>query len=246
MSLLKRFKYIFQAKANKVANEIEDPTETIDLAIEKFTSMQNQARAQVVSVAEQRVNREREANDLKAKLEHLLNQAQEAETQGNQELVLKVLQRVEETNFKLSEVQKSAQVMRQQQDSLEARVKSSEEKKRALETKRGNLKAEYAAAKAAVSINEALTGINEEASDIALMITRAEDKTKTLSARAQATDEMIASGALQDVTGIEVDDIQKELNANSGNGSNKQLDSLKAKYGIGNPKAIESTTGNGR
>ncbi|HEY3001636.1 MAG TPA: PspA/IM30 family protein, partial [Kribbellaceae bacterium] len=62
-------------------------------------------------------------------------------------------------------------------------------------------------------INEAFSGISEEMSDVGLAVQRAEDKTAQMQARAGAIDELLASGALDDVTavGTGTDSISLEL-----------------------------------
>ncbi|MCP5940309.1 hypothetical protein NL351_30810, partial [Klebsiella pneumoniae] len=62
----------------------------------------------------------------------------------------------------------------------------------AFRTKKETIKATYSAAEAQTRINEAFTGLNEEMGDIGMAITRAEDKTMELQARAGAMDELIA------------------------------------------------------
>jgi phage shock protein A len=59
--------------------------------------------------------------------------------------------------------------------------------------------------------------------DVGMAIQRAEDKTEQLRARAGALDELLASGALDDPTGIAKDDIQAELDRLSG-GSDVELE----------------------
>src|SRR5690606_15791524 len=97
-------------------------------------------------------------------------------------------------------------------------------------------------------VGEAFTGISEEMSDVSLAIQRAEDKTAELQARSGAIDELLASGALDDVTGTGKDDIQLELERMaSGNDVESELAAMKAQLAAGSgeaPKQIEgqSTT----
>jgi phage shock protein A len=49
-------------------------------------------------------------------------------------------------------------------------------------------------------VGEALSGISEEWGDIGRTVQRAEDKTASLQARAGAIDELLASGALDDLS----------------------------------------------
>src|SRR4030095_3045775 len=78
-------------------------------------------------------------------------------------------------------------------------------------TRKETIKATYTAAEAQTRINEAFSGISEEMSDVGLAVQRAEDKTAQMQARAGAIDELLASGALDDVTGAGSDSISLEL-----------------------------------
>src|SRR6266545_7499658 len=81
----------------------------------------------------------------------------------------------------------------------------------AFRTRKETIKATYTAAEAQTRINEAFSGISEEMSDVGLAVQRAEDKTAQMQARAGAIDELLASGALEDVTGSGQDNISLEL-----------------------------------
>src|SRR4029453_7436647 len=87
---------------------------------------------------------------------------------------------------------------------LQAKVES-------FRTRKETIKATYPAAEAQTRINEAFSGISEEMSDVGLAVQRAEDKTQQMQARAGAIDELLASGALDDPTGMAKDDITVEL-----------------------------------
>ena len=75
------------------------------------------------------------------------------------------------------------------------------------------IKATYTAAEAQSRIGEAVSGISEEMGDVGMAVQRAQDKTAQMQARAGALDELMASGALDDVTGTPRDDIQAELDS---------------------------------
>ena len=81
----------------------------------------------------------------------------------------------------------------------------------AFRTRKETIKATYTAAEAQTRINEAVSGISEEMGDVGMAVQRAEDKTAQMQARAGAIDELLASGALEDVAVHPADDIQAEL-----------------------------------
>ncbi len=81
----------------------------------------------------------------------------------------------------------------------------------AFRTQKETIKATYTAAEAQTRIGEAVSGISEEMGDVGMAVQRAQDKTAQMQARAGAIDELMASGALDDVTAQPNDDIQREL-----------------------------------
>lgn len=119
----------------------------------------------------------------------------------------------------------------------------------AFRTKKETIKATYTAAQAQTRIGEAFSGISEEMGDVGLAIQRAEDKTAQLQARAGAIDELLASGALDDQSGMHKDDIQAELDRLSG-GTDVELElqRMKAELAGGSTsdrQAIEGGQGQG-
>ncbi|HLH29448.1 MAG TPA: PspA/IM30 family protein, partial [Acidimicrobiales bacterium] len=107
----------------------------------------------------------------------------------------------------------------------------------AFRTKKETMKATYTAAQAQTKIGEAVTGISESMNDAGMSVQRAQDKIDSMQARAGAMDELVASGALTDLTNP-VDDIQAQLEAASTQSSvDAQLAALKAEVGAGAPVA---------
>ncbi len=74
-----------------------------------------------------------------------------------------------------------------------------------------------------------------------MAIQRAEDKTAQMQARAGAIDELLASGALEDVSGAPRDDIQAELDRmGAGNDVEFQLQKLRGEIGGGSAPELEA------
>jgi phage shock protein A len=100
-----------------------------------------------------------------------------------------------------------------------------------------------------------VSGISEEMGDVGMAVQRAQDKTAHMQARAGAIDELMASGALDDVTAQPNDDIQRELDQmGGGHDVDRELAQMKAEIGGGEaPREIEGsapgapgTTSNGQ
>jgi phage shock protein A len=77
--------------------------------------------------------------------------------------------------------------------------------------------------------------------DVGMAVQRAQDKTAQMQARAGAIDELMASGALDDVTGTGRDDIQSELDQmRGGQDVELELERLKGEIGGAPKREIES------
>ncbi|HEY9395799.1 MAG TPA: PspA/IM30 family protein, partial [Nocardioides sp.] len=120
------------------------------------------------------------------------------------------------------------------QQRLQAKVES-------FRTKKETIKATYTAAEAQTRINEAISGIGEEMGDVGMAMQRAEDKTLEMQARAGAVDELLASGALDDLTAGPSDDITRQLDALS---STSDVEAeLAALKGLNSPQQTQALPG---
>ncbi len=82
--------------------------------------------------------------------------------------------------------------------------------------------------------------------DVGMAIQRAEDKTAQMKARAGAIDELMASGALEDVVSGPHDDIQAELDRmGAGHGVDHELERMKAELAQSAPRQIEGAQADG-
>jgi phage shock protein A len=112
----------------------------------------------------------------------------------------------------------------------------------AFRTQKETIKATYTAAEAQTRIGEAVSGISEEMGDVGMAVQRAQDKTAQMQARAGAIDELMASGALDDVTAQPNDDIQRELDQmGAGHDVDRELEQMKVEIGGEAPREIEGS-----
>ena len=73
----------------------------------------------------------------------------------------------------------------------------------AFRTKKETIKATYTAAEASAHVPEAVSGISTSMGDAGAAMQRAQDKVAEMQARSGALDELLASGALTDLTSTE-------------------------------------------
>lgn len=232
-----RTKGIFQAKANKVLDKHEDPRETLDLSYERQLDSLQKVRRSVADVATARKRIELQAATLQKQADKLQDQAKAALSIGNEDLAREALSRRAAIGEQLSDLRTQHDQIAEQQDSLVATSQRLETQIAQFRTKKETLKASYTAAEAQTKIGEAVSGISSSMGDAGAAMQRAQDKIAGMQARAGAMDELLASGALTNLT-TPVTDIQAELDrAQSGTQVDVELAALKAQLAASGPAA---------
>jgi phage shock protein A len=216
MGLMQRFSTIFKAKANKALDRAEDPRETLDYSYQRQLEMLTKVRRGVADVATSRKRVELQVNQLQAQSDKLTEQAKKALSMNREDLAREALTRKSGLQGQMSDLQAQQAQLQAEEEKLTLASQRLQAKVEAFRTRKETIKATYTAAEAQTRINEAFSGISEEMGDVGMAIQRAEDKTQQMQARAGAIDELIASGALDDASGInQGDDITRELEAMS-------------------------------
>jgi phage shock protein A len=248
MSVMKRFTMIFRAKANKALDRAEDPRETLDYSYQKQLELLQKVRRGVADVATSRKRLELQMNQLQQSATKLENQAKQAMGQGREDLAREALTRRSGISQQLTDLQTQHAQLQGEEEKLTMASQRLQAKVDSFRTRKETVKATYSAAEAQTRINEAFSGISEEMGDVGMAIQRAEDKTAQMQARAGALDELIASGALDDVTGTTKDDIQTELDQMGSDQSVElEMQRLRAEIGQGEaPKELGAAPAEGQ
>ena len=255
----KRIGGIFQAKANKVLDRAEDPRDTLDLSYEKQLEQLQKVRRGVADVATARKRLELQAQGLQKQADKLQTQAKAALQQGNEELAREALSRRAALGEQLAELKTQHDQISEQEQKLIDTSQQLQARVEQFRTKKETLKASYTAAEAQTKVGEAVSGISDSMGNSGAAMQRAQDKIAGMQARAGAMDELLASGALNDLS-TPVDDIQKELDKVSATSQvDNELAALKLELGTGGadmdadgdeaaaalPAADQSGNGNG-
>jgi phage shock protein A len=245
MSVMKRVSMLFRAKANKALDRMEDPRETLDYSYQTQLELLQKVRRGVADVATSRKRIELQMNQLQQSSDKLDRQAREALAVGREDLARDALTRKAGIQSQLGELNTQYTTLQGEEERLTGASQRLQAKVDAFRTKKETIKATYTAAEAQTRINEAFTGISEEMGDVGLAIQRAEDKTEQMKARAGAIDELMASGALDDMVGGPRDDIQAELDRmGAGHDVEAELSRLKGEIGQSAPRQIEGVANN--
>jgi phage shock protein A len=240
---MKRISGIMQAKTNKILDKHEDPRETLDLSYQKQLEQLQKVRRSVADVTTAKKRIELQAGQLQQQADKLQQQAKAALGQGNEDLAREALSRRAALATQLSDLETQHTQIREQEQKLIETARTLQSRVDAFRTQKETMKATYTAAQAQTKIGEAVSGISTSMSDAGLAMQRTQDKIASMQARAGAMDELLASGALTDLT-QPVDDIQAQLDqASSSFGVEAELAALKAETQGPNPAALPHADG---
>ena len=234
MSFFSRLKAIFQAKASSALDRAEDPRETLDFSYEKQLELVQKVRRGVADVATSKKRLELQAAKLEQSVAKLDGQARQALQQNREDLARVALERKKGVQIQLQDLDAQRAQLQAEQDKLVLAEQRLTAKVEAFRTRKETIKAQYTAAEAQAKIGEAFSGISEDMADVGMAMERAENKVQTMQARAGAIDELLESGALDDLSGTGGDSIDRELAQLSSKGSvDAELEAMKSQLGSG-------------
>ncbi len=236
MSFFSRLKAIFQAKANKALDAAENPNEMLDLSFEKQTELLTKVRRGVADVATSKKRLELQADKLQASVGNLERQAGAALQAGREDLARTALERKAGVQVQLESILAQKDQLQAEQDKLVSAEQKLTAKIESFRVRKETIKAQYTAAEAQTKIGEAFSGISEDMADVG-------NKVQTMQARAGAIDELLESGALDDLS-VGGDVVDRELAAITSQSSvEADLARLKAQIGPGTASAGEISGG---
>jgi phage shock protein A len=210
MGLFQRAHEIVEAKANKALDAAEKPDEMLDLSYEKMLEQITQVKRSLVDIAASRKQLELQEQQLQHSVDHLQDQAKQALTAGREDLAKEALARKATAQAQIDGMEPQHQQLSEEEEKLTHTLSALQSRVNQFRSQKEVLKAQYTASSAMASVNESVSGISKSFSDSGAALQRAQDKIANMQARSGALDELLESGALEDVGGGG-DDIQKEL-----------------------------------
>jgi phage shock protein A len=211
MSILSRFLSVFQARANQIATEVEDPKANLDYSLARLFEIRNQMVHSLVDVSASRKRLEDQHNMLAASVEKHQTQAQAAIAAGREDLARIALERKQEAGSRLVEIDASLISLDQQLENLKTSQANLDRKIALFQSKKEELKAIYDASRAQVRVREAVAGLSQDIADIGGTIQRAEARIREMQSRADAIEGLVSEGVLTDTLEPGRDDIDRQL-----------------------------------
>ncbi len=210
MSFMSRMSNIFQAKLNRLAENLEDPAADLDLSYERQQQLLQQIKRSIVEVTTSRKSLEAQLDRARQDMSSLEDQARQALAAGREDLAREALQRRQTAATQIDTLEQQAVELEEQQRKLEESQQRLTAKLEAFRTQKEVIKAQYKSAEVEARINESFAGVSEELTDVGMAVERVQDKTKVMQARARAVDELVESGQLEEIGGRE-DQVTREL-----------------------------------
>ncbi|HEY8857827.1 MAG TPA: PspA/IM30 family protein [Gaiellales bacterium] len=231
---MSRFTTLFKVKANKALDRAEDPGETLDYSYTKQLEMLQKVKRGVADVVTSKKRLQLQTAKLEESIVKLDGQARQALAANREDLARTALERKSLIQGQLQGMDVQITQLEQQQQSLIDQERRLSAKVESFRTQKEVVKAQYSAAEAQVRIGEATTGLGEEMSDVGLALSRAQDKTEQMQARAAAVTELVDTGAIDDLTAPAGSDLDQQIAAlTSGNQVDAELAKMKASLGQG-------------
>ena len=223
-----RMRNIFRIKTSRALDRMEDPREALDDSYDQQVRMLQQVRQGLAEVATARKRIELQGQEMGARYQRLAQQAQEALNQGREDLARTALERRSLLENQVTTLRDQHAALQKQQAQLQDNERRLAERIEAFRVEKETMKATYTASQAQARANEVAAGISTQMNDAGASLNRAKDKIAQMQARAAATEELIATGALHDQTAPADSDLERQLSAGMTRADiERQLQSLK-------------------
>ncbi len=210
-SILSRFKAIFQAQANAVTEQLEDPKASLDYSLTQLEANRRQLGRSLIEVSAAKRRLETQRDQVTAAEARYANQAEAAVEAGRDDLARIALERKLQATARQGGLEKNIASLARQVENLKESQVNLDNKIVFFRSRKEELKSIYDSSQAQLRVREALTGISGDLADVGNTIARAEARVQEMRSRADAIDDLVAEGVLTDVLDPDGDEIDREL-----------------------------------
>ncbi len=234
MGILNRVSIMFRAKVMGVVDRAEDPRETLAYACERQEQLLAEVRRSLVEVTASKHQLAAHIQRLEQRLPQLDDQAERAVAASREDLARQALERRQLADRQIIELRSQLEEVSSEEQKLRVAERRFASAVEAFRARRDLLSARYTAAEAQYEAQRSLAGLSGELTDLGAGIHRAEEKIERMQARATAIDQLLSSGALENLSG---DHIEEELRRHSDQQEiSERLEELKKQHKQGESK----------
>lgn len=211
MSFYARLKALFGARVNQTIEGLEDPRASLDFSLTRLQASLRQISDSLVEVSTARRSLEAQRGQLNKRIDKVEEQARQAVRVGREDLATRALERKAAAQEQLNGLNNSIASMDTQVERLKNSQTNLRQKIELFQTRKEELKALFESSRAQLKVKEASSGVSKDLADAAHAVERAEVRIRAMQSRVDAIDELVATGALEDVLTPAGDDIDREL-----------------------------------
>lgn len=211
MSFYARLKALFGARVNQTIEGLEDPRASLDFSLTRLQASLRQISDSLVEVSTARRSLEAQRGQLNKRIDKVEEQARQAVRVGREDLATRALERKAAAQEQLNGLNNSIASMDTQVERLKNSQTNLRQKIELFQTRKEELKALFESSRAQLKVKEASSGVSKDLADAAHAVERAETRIRAMQSRVDAIDELVATGALEDVLAPAGDDIDREL-----------------------------------
>lgn len=214
MSIWKRTLSIFRSRADRSADDADELKATLDESYRSQLQLLQNVRRGVADVATSRKRVELQIAKLGQQGAAMENEARVAVKAGDDEAARRVLTRKIAIGQAVGDLETQHAAIKADEDRLADTSREIQGKIETFRIRKDSLGARHTAAEARTRINSAFTGISGEMGDVGEAIRQTEQRTRELEAHANAVDELVAEGIIEDVTDSDpTDPFDKQFDA---------------------------------
>jgi phage shock protein A len=199
VGVFSRFTNYIKTVMSSFLDRAEDPGQTLDYAYQKQQEQLQNLRKSIADVVTQEKRLELQEAQVNAQIEKLDGQARQALSLNKEDLARMALERKHALQTQLASFDQNIAQLKQQQDKFVAMEQRLSSKVETFRAQKEMVKAQYNASQAQVRIQESAAGISEDMADVNMAVERAQDRVLQMQARANAMDELTASGTLPEL-----------------------------------------------
>jgi phage shock protein A len=211
MSNTSRIRSILRSKTSRGLDKVEDPRDVLDDSYDQLVRMLQQVRQGLAEVATAKKRIELQGQEMGERHARLTHQAREAVNHGREDLARIALERRVFVEGQVATIRDQFVALQRQTAGLQDKERRLTERVTAFRIEKETIKATYTASQAQVKVNETLGGIGSQMDDIGTSLDRVRDRVAHMRARAAATDELLSSGALSDLSASPDADLERQL-----------------------------------
>ncbi len=199
MGVLSRFTNYIKTVMSSFLDRAEDPRQTLDYSYEKQLEQLQALKRSVADVATSKSHLKLQQAQLQQKVAKYDQDARTALNAGREDLARLALERKQEFQTQVDQLDTQIEQLQAQQDKVVAMQQRLETRVESFRAQKEMVKSTYSAAEAQVKIHEAASGLSEEMTDVNLAVERAQNKVLQMQARANALDELADAGSLPEL-----------------------------------------------